>query len=46
MRYVDDTVLIAENKEELQRLLDMFEEETERKGRVVQQVVMVCYNIK
>ena len=32
MRYADDAVLIAENKEDLPQLLDITEEESRRKG--------------
>ncbi|GFO06202.1 retrovirus-related pol polyprotein from type-1 retrotransposable element r2 [Plakobranchus ocellatus] len=32
LRYADDTVLIAENKEDLQKLLDIVEEESRKKG--------------
>ena len=32
LRYAEDTALIAENKENLQRLLDIVEEEREREG--------------
>ncbi|GFO41281.1 endonuclease-reverse transcriptase [Plakobranchus ocellatus] len=32
LRYVDDTVLIAENKEDLQKLLNIVEEESRKKG--------------
>ena len=32
MRYADDAVLIAENKEDLPQLLDINEEESRRKG--------------
>ena len=32
MRYADDAVLIAENKEDLPQLLDITEEEIRRKG--------------
>ena len=32
MRYADDAVLIAENKEDLPQLLDITEEESKRKG--------------
>ena len=32
MRYADDAVLIAENKEDLPQLLDVTEEESRRKG--------------
>ena len=31
-RYTDDTLLIAENKEDLQQLLDIVEEESRKKG--------------
>ncbi|GFN92294.1 retrovirus-related pol polyprotein from type-1 retrotransposable element r2 [Plakobranchus ocellatus] len=32
LRYADDTVLIAENKEDLQKLLNIVEEENRKKG--------------
>ena len=32
MRYADDTVLIAENKEDLQKLVNIVEEESRQKG--------------
>ena len=32
MRYADDVVFIVENKEYLQQLLDIIEEESRRKG--------------
>ncbi|GFO27738.1 hypothetical protein PoB_005424300 [Plakobranchus ocellatus] len=32
LRYADDTVLIAENKEDLQKLLNIVEEESRKKG--------------
>ena len=32
LRYADDTVLIPENKEDLQQLLTIFEEESRKKG--------------
>ncbi|GFO19285.1 retrovirus-related pol polyprotein from type-1 retrotransposable element r2 [Plakobranchus ocellatus] len=32
LRYADDTVLISENKEDLQKLLNIFEEESRKKG--------------
>ena len=32
MRYADNAVLIAENKEDLPQLLDITEEESRRKG--------------
>ena len=32
LRYNDDTVLIAENKEDLQQLLDIVEEKSSKKG--------------
>ncbi|GFO24253.1 retrovirus-related pol polyprotein from type-1 retrotransposable element r2 [Plakobranchus ocellatus] len=32
LRYVDDTMLIAENKEDLQKLLNIVEEESRKKG--------------
>ena len=32
MRYADDAVLIAENKEDLPQLLDITEKESRRKG--------------
>ena len=32
LRYADDTVLIAENKDDLQQLLDIVEEEISKKG--------------
>ena len=32
MRYADDSVIIAENKEDLKLLLDIFEEEIRKKG--------------
>ena len=32
LRYANDTVLIAENKEDLQQLLDIIEEESSKKG--------------
>ena len=32
LRYTDDTALIAENKEDLQQLLDAVEEECSKKG--------------
>ncbi|GFO22537.1 endonuclease-reverse transcriptase [Plakobranchus ocellatus] len=32
LRYADDTVLIAENKEDLQKLLNIVEEESKKKG--------------
>ena len=32
MRYADDAVLVAENKEDLPQLLDIAEEESRRKG--------------
>ena len=32
MRYADDAVLIAENKEDLPQLIDITEEESRRKG--------------
>ncbi|GFS09268.1 endonuclease-reverse transcriptase [Elysia marginata] len=32
IRYADDTVLIAENKDDLQKLLNIVEEESRKKG--------------
>ena len=32
MRYTDDTVLIAENKEDFQQLLDIVKEKSSKKG--------------
>ncbi|GFN90559.1 retrovirus-related pol polyprotein from type-1 retrotransposable element r2 [Plakobranchus ocellatus] len=32
LRYADDTVLIAENKEDLQKLLNILKKKAERKG--------------
>ena len=32
LRYADDTVFIPENKEDLQQLLTIFEEESRKKG--------------
>ncbi|GFN86605.1 endonuclease-reverse transcriptase [Plakobranchus ocellatus] len=32
LRYADDTVLIAENEKDLQQLLDIVKEESEKKG--------------
>ncbi|GFO19870.1 retrovirus-related pol polyprotein from type-1 retrotransposable element r2 [Plakobranchus ocellatus] len=33
LRYADDTVLIAENKEDLQKLLNIVEEDSRKKGQ-------------